>query len=436
MWLAIATLTALSGMPASARAETGQANIQPKGLQAEIPANPQGIDTAQPRLNWVLEPVDTNTTTRGVKTTAYQVLVSTRLELLNQDKGDLWDSEKVPGDALFHAVYAGRPLRSWQACYWKVRAWDQNKHPSRWSAPASWTMGLLSDDDWKNAKWIGMEAVELRPAAGAKATDNHPLAARQVRREFNARGQVRSAKIALCGLGLSELYLNGKKVDDEVLSPALTEYNKRAMYVVHDVTPLLRDGRNAVGVWLGNGRYWAPRHKEPTTTRTFGPPKLRLILRIENSDGTVEEIVSDEAWKITDQGPIRANNEYDGEQYDARMELAGWAAPDYDDATWKPVQILPPPGEKLSARSIAPIRVIEKLRPIAKKNPKDGVYVYDMGQNLVGWCRLRVQGPAGTTVQLRHAETLQPDGMLYMANLRARSLRRSVYAQGRRDRSL
>ena len=146
---------------------------------------------------------------------------------------------------------------------------------------------------------------------------------------------VRSATVAFCGLGLSELYLNGKKVGDEVLSPPLTEYNKRAMYVVYDVTSLLKPGRNAVGVWLGNGRYWAPRLKEPTPTRTFGPPKLRLILRIEYADGTVQEIVTDETWKATDQGPIRANNEYDGEEYDARMELAGWAEPGYNDAAWK-----------------------------------------------------------------------------------------------------
>jgi alpha-L-rhamnosidase len=417
-WLAIAILVVLSSRLASTQADVEQANIQPQRLQCEFRTNPQGIDATQPRLNWVLECADSNPEIRGVKQTAYQVLVSSGSKLLDEGQGDLWDSGKVPGDTMFRAVYAGRPLRSWQPCFWKVRAWDQNGRASNWSAPASWTMGVLSNEDWKDAKWIGLAAVEPRPATGAKPTDYHPLAARQLRREFDAPGQVRSATIALSGLGLSELYLNGKKVGDEVLSPPLTEYNKRAMYVVHDVTPLLRHGRNAVAVWLGNGRYWAPRHKEPTTTRTFGPPKLRLILRIESSDGAVQEIVSDEAWKITDQGPIRANNEYDGEQYDARMELAGWAEPGYHDAAWKPVQILPPPGEKLAAQNIEPIRVIEKRRPIARTNPKDGVYVFDLGQNLVGWCRLRVQGPAGTAVQLRHAETLQPDGMLYMANLR------------------
>jgi alpha-L-rhamnosidase len=216
-------------------------------------------------------------------------------------------------------------------------------------------------------------------------------------------------------LGLSELYLNGKKVGDEVLSPALTDYCKRAMYVVHDVTPLVRQGRNAVGVWLGNGRYWAPRSPEPT--RTFGPPKLRLILRIEYGDHSVQEIVSDQAWKITDQGPIRANDEYDGEEYDARKELAGWAEPGYGDADWKSVDLLPPPEGTLVTQPIAPIRVIETRRPIARTNPQPGVFVFDLGQNLAGWCRLRVAGPAGTIVRLRHAEYLQPDGMLEVRNL-------------------
>ncbi len=417
--ITVASLLGLASLPASAQTETGQTKIQPQRLECEFRASPQGIDATQPRLNWVLDSTAASTDVRGVKATAYQVLVSSAPELLKEDQGDLWDSGKVRSSHPLRAIYAGRPLRSWQAYCWKVRVWDQEGRPSLWSPAASWTMGLLSDHDWKNAKWIGMKAVEPTPAAGEKPSDGHPLAARQLRREFDVRGQIRSATVAFCGLGLSELYINGVKVGDEVLSPPLTEYNKRAIYVVHEVTSLLRDGRNAVGAWLGNGRYWAPRHKVPTSTRTFGPPKLRLILRIENQDGGLRYIVSDESWKVTDQGPIRANNEYDGEQYDARLELTGWAEPGYDDGAWKPVEVLPPPGEKLSARNIAPIRVIEHRRPIAKKNPKEGVYVFDMGQNLVGWCRLRVHGPAGTTVQLRHAETLQPDGMLYVANLRS-----------------
>ena len=222
---------------ASAQADAEQAHFRPQRLQCDLRTNPQGIDATQPRLNWVLERDGSKTEIRGVKPTAYQVLVSSSLKLLIDDKGDLWNSGKVPGDTWFHAVYSGRPLQSWQPCFWKVRAWDQDGRPSSWSAPASWTMGLLSNADWKNAQWIGMNAAESAPAGVAKPMSNHPLAARQLRGEFDARGQVRSATIAFCGLGLSELYINGKKVGDEVLSPPLTDYGKRAMYVVHDIAP-------------------------------------------------------------------------------------------------------------------------------------------------------------------------------------------------------
>ncbi len=148
-------------------------------------------------------------------------------------------------------------------------------------------------------------------------------------------------------------------------------------------------------------------------------PTLRLILRIEYADGTVREIVADEMWKVTDRAPIRANNEYDGEEYDARMELTGWAGAGYNAVAWKSAQILPAPGGALSARRISPIRVTETRRPIARTSPKPGVYVFDLDQNLVGWCRLQGKGPRGTTVRLRHAETLQADGRLYVANLRS-----------------
>ncbi len=411
-------LTLSCVLPTSILAGAERADIQPRQLRCEYRINPRGIDQPQPRLSAVLETLGLQPAIRGVQQTAYQVLVSSSEPMLQANRGDLWDSGQVQSDALFNIVYSGQPLPSWQRCFWKVRVWDQNGRPSNWSEPASWTMGLVKAEDWKDAKWIGIREPERPVPKGAESPESRRLAARHLRREFEVAAAVRSATVAFCGLGLSELYLNGKKVSDEVLSPPLNEYNKRATYVTYDVTSLLKPGRNVVGAWLGNGRYWAPRLKEPTPTRSFGPPTLRLILRIECADGTVREIVSDETWKVTDRGPIRANNEYDGEAYDARLELTGWAEAGYHDAAWKPAEILPAPGGVLSARRMSPIRVTETRRPIARTRPKPGVYVFDFGQNLVGWCRLQVKGPPGTMVRLRHAETLQPDGMLYVANLR------------------
>jgi alpha-L-rhamnosidase len=378
-------------------------------LRCEYQLDPSGIDAVPPRLSWEIRDPR-----RGVQQTAYQVLVASTPEKLAGHEGHLWDSGKTPSNATFDVVYAGRALPSWQRCFWKVRIWDQYGRESPWSKPASWIMGLLTEQDWKAAKWIGLSESKLPDRKDKNRPESWPLAARQLRCEFDLSAPVRSATVAFCGLGFSELYLNGNKVGDEVLSPPLAEYQKRAFYVTHDVTPLLKPGRNAIGAWLGNGRYWAPR----SNAEMFGLPKLRLILRIERADGTVQDVVSDQRWRVTDQGPIRANNEYDGEQYDARMELVGWAEPGYNDAAWKPADLLPAPGGLLSGRRSPPIRVIETRKPMARTCPKPGEYVFDFGQNLVGWCRLRVKGPAGTTVRLRHAETLQSDGTLYTANLR------------------
>jgi alpha-L-rhamnosidase len=244
------------------------------------------------------------------------------------------------------------------------------------------------------------------------------LPARWLRKEFAVDKPIRRATVYFCGLGSSELYLNEAKVGDHVLSPAMTEYPKRSVYVTFDVTNMLRDGKNAMGVVLGNGRFYSPRSGVYALMPHYGYPKLLLHLRVEHTDGSITEIVSDESWKLTADGPILANNEYDGEEYDARKELDGWDEAGYDDSNWRGVQIVSPPGEKIAAQMIHPIRVTQTLKPRSVAETQPGVFIYDMGQNMVGWCRLTVRGPAGAMVKLRHAETLQPDGTLYMANLR------------------
>ena len=171
---------------------------------------------------------------------------------------------------------------------------------------------------------------------------------------------------------------------------------------------------------LGNGRYYAPRGDIPTRTRNFGYPKAMLQLNVEYEDGSrARAWSSDETWKLTTNGPIRANNEYDGEEYDARMEMAGWDRAGFDDSKWEAAQAVGAPAGVHAAQMAEPLRVTETLRPVSVKKLEPGVYIYDMGQNMVGWCRLRVTGPKGTQVTLRHAETLQPDGSLYIANLRS-----------------
>ena len=292
----------------------------------------------------------------------------------------------------------------WKSNQAKVEGWEHPRfNDARW--PAAKALGAFGIGPWGQLKQGGDEARRLP--------------ARYLRREFQIDKKVARATAYVCGLGLFELRLNGAKVGDHVLEPGLTDYDKRCYYVTFDVTDRLRSGGNALGVVLGNGRFWAMRQNVPTRTRSFGTPRLLLQLAIDYTDGSRSLVCSNESWRSTDQGPIQANNEYDGEDYDARLEAAGWDKPGFRAETWSPPQVVDAPAGVLAAQMAEPIRVTETLKPRSVKSPRPGVYVYDMGQNMVGWCRLKVRGAAGTTVQLRHAETLNADGTLYTANLRS-----------------
>ena len=279
-----------------------------------------------------------------------------------------------------------------------------------------WNTHAFDDSKWAAAKIIG--PANTQPWGEPRSAEDRRLPARWLRKEFSVEKKVSRATVYFSGLGSSELYLNGAKVGDAVLSPALAQYDKRAFYVTYDVTRQLRRGGNAIGAVLGGGRFSSDRSKVYAGTVNFGWPKMILHLRLEYSDGSIGEVVSDESWKLTTDGPILTSGEFDGEEYDARKELRGWSKVNYDDAAWQPPRVgFPPPGQ-LSAQMTPPIRVIETLVPVSVKQAKPGVFIYDMGQNMVGWCRLKVRGPAGKTVQMRFAETLNADGTLYMANLR------------------
>ena len=283
-------------------------------------------------------------------------------------------------------------------------------------APDGWERPGYDDAGWAAAQSLGQNGMEpWGPISGS----SRALPARYLRREFTVTGPVRRATVYFSGLGLSELSVNGRKVGAAVLSPALSQYDRRCYYVACDVTPSLRPGHNALGVILGNGRFFAPRLNVPIATRDFGPPRLLLQMDIFYRNGSTAHIVSDGRWKATDAGPVRANNEYDGEDYDARREMPGWDRPGFADAAWSRADTLPAPGGVLSAQTMFPIRVVQTLRPVAITHPAPGVVIFDMGQNMAGWCRLAVSGPAGTQITLRHAERLRADGGLYTDNLRS-----------------
>jgi alpha-L-rhamnosidase len=306
-------------------------------------------------------------------------------------------------------------------------ATDENWLTSAEELPG-WLKLDYEDSTWLPARKLG--PVGMEPWGEVAGPDDRRLPARWLRKEFTVPKKVRRAMAYISGLGLSELYVNGRKVSEDVLSPGLTEYPKRAFYVTRDVTQLLSRGPNAIGVVLGNGRFFAPRSKAPTNTRSFGFPKLLFEMRLEYEDGSTAWVISDKSWKITANGPIRANNEYDGEDYDARLEIPGWNEPGFDDSKWQSAQLVASAGSdsiqngtssavtNLTAQMIEPIRVTKTVKPIGLTQPGPGVYVFDLGQNIAGWCRLHVSGPAGAVVSLRHAETIRPNGTLYVDNLR------------------
>jgi alpha-L-rhamnosidase len=213
-----------------------------EGLRCEYLPNPQGIDAVKPRLSWLLKPAPE---VRGQG--AYRVLVASSAAILQRDQGDLWDSGRVASSQSTWIAYAGKALHSGEQAYWKVRVWSDAGKPSSWSERANWSMGLLQALDWR-AKWIG----ERRPSGTAEGT---PLPFPWLRKTFTIAAKPSRAAIYVNPLGYYELYVNGRKVDDHVLSPAVSDYSKRNLYVTHEIARYLLPGKNVIALWLGRGWY-------------------------------------------------------------------------------------------------------------------------------------------------------------------------------------
>lgn len=283
--------------------------------------------------------------------------------------------------------------------------------------------------EWKNAEWIGF-TEESRPAELAtrpvvflrtpadlstwvpKPSDPKPMQqcafpSPLLRKAFVVEKPVKSAQVAVCGLGLYELYLNGQKVGDRVLDPAQTTYDKRAFYVIHDVTGMLQFDGNAIGLMLGNGFYG--QNIAFGGGLSYGEPRAVLVLTIEYKDGSKNMIVTDSSWKAT-QGPVLFDNVYHGETFDARLELADWSRPSFNDSAWKPVRKMTAPTKNLFEQSLEPMRKIRAIPPVAVLPTANGEWIIDLGQNITGWLQIRVMEASGQKIQMRFAELLMPDG--------------------------
>ena len=377
----------------------------PENLRCEYVQNPIGVYTQHPVFSW-----NNQHEKRGAFQKAYRIGASSSIEKLENEQFDKWDSGKVEGRENAFVMYEGEALESAERVYWRVRVWDNDGNPSEWSEPAFFEMGLLTRGEWKG-RWMsflgGMQGNGII-----------------LRREFSLDKKPVKARANICGIGYYELRLNGEKIGDKLMDPGATDYSKTLLYSIYDVTEQLNEGRNVVGIILGNG--WA------------GSPKAILQLNIDFEDGSREEIVTDwgKGWDVA-RGPITQNSIYDGEDYDAREEKEGWDTVDYDlEKVWQRpwgwilATIVEDPGGELVPEISEPIRVTEKIKPKLDHYLPDGSAIYDVGKNLTGVAAIKVRGEAGGKVIMKFAEVLGEDGDLDSLNLRTARCQDSYTLKG------
>lgn len=368
----------------------------PRQLRCEHQVNPLGLTERRPRFAWQL----------GMPEGRSGHIQGARQIVVMREGKILWDSGKVASSDNVLIPYGGPALRSRQHCRWRVRVWDEHDRESPWSAWATFEMGLLAQADWQ-ADWI------QTPAPG----DACPY----FRSEFRVQGPVARARLYATALGLYECWLNGRKVSDALFTPGWTDYRLRVACQTYDVTAMLREGDNGVGAILAGGWYhgFAALVNDTKGPALYGPaPLLRAQLVLDYADGRTEIIGTGEHWRTTD-GPLLAASIFQGETYDARREMPGWSEPGFDAQAWiAATRGLPPAEPHLEAPLAPPVLRQEELPARALTEPTPGTFIFDLGQNFTGWARLRVQGPAGQTIVMRHGEMLNPDGTLYTENLR------------------
>ncbi|MGH3281811.1 MAG: family 78 glycoside hydrolase catalytic domain, partial [Trebonia sp.] len=384
--------------------------------------NPLGIAPDRVRLSWMLDGAPDGRGT-GRAQRAYQVLVARDGKRPAED-GDLsWDSGRVESADCGDLRYAGETLIRGGRYAWQVRIWDDQGQMSGWSDPATFEVELDSADGWP-ASWIGRGRAgesatppaapgPVDPVAGALAP------APYLRRAFSLDQPAVSARLYVTALGLYEAWVNGHRVGDAYLAPGWTDYGQRVLYQTYDVTGLLTSGENVLGAIIADGWYagFAGFDAKRAGAHYGKAPELLAQLAITFADGATQWIVTDESWQSAT-GAIRHADLLMGEKHDSRLEPAGWDTPGFDAASWAGVSCRDRGAVPLAADPGPPVRVTEEVRPVGSARDAQGRQVVDFGQNLTGWVRITVNGPAGTPVRVRHGEALSPDGSLYTENLR------------------
>lgn len=389
-----------------------------ESLTCNYQTNPIAIDSEQPLLSWIVNAVGFNR-----EQTAWQVLVASQPDLLNEKDADFWNSGKVESAQSAHVKYRGKELNPTQKYWWKVKIWDEKGEVSDWSPVQTFETGLMDENNWGSAKWISLsndtqtsefrfrEYKTARMEEAAMVTSN-PVG--YFRNEIRAEKEIKSARAYICGLGYYELYINGEKTGDHVLDPAPSNYDKQAYYVTYDVTEQLKKGKNALGIIVGNGFYgqsisWK-NDPESEHDLSYGTPAARLLLKLTYSDGTQSDFYTSENW-LNSTGPIVFDNVYGGDTYDARFEINGWNTTGYDDSKWTHAKTVSPAITKISAQEMPPIRRLKELSPQRVfQSPVTGNWIVDFGQNIAGWVQITVNEKAGQRIEIIPTEALTQSG--------------------------
>ena len=391
----IITVIAVSAVFAQVNAAENSTTLV--DLKCEYRSNPTAIDVPRPRLFWKMRDER-----RGARQTAYRVLVASSVDNLAADNGDLWDSGKVESDRSTHVQYDGRPLGSGTTCFWKVRAWDKDGRASAWSKPARWSMGLLAREDWK-ANWIRSPDVA---GDGSDSTKLATVASPWMRKTFELSAKPDRARAYVNVMGYYELYVNGKKIGTDVLSPAVSDYSKRSFYVTSDITPYLRKGRNCLALWLGQG-WHSPGVRGVEKPGPLARAQFDIVV-----DGKNARIVTDETWKTHASCRDLIGkwfwDDYGGERYDARLDDPHWNLAEYDDSLWGRVEVAATPATRTESQSCPPNRVGKPISAVkCDEWGKGQWHVLDFGTNLTGWLRLRMPKlPAGRLVRIHYADMI------------------------------
>lgn len=366
-------------------------------LRCENQVDPLGMDAPTPRFSWKMSSDQEDVVQKNYhlkfSADAAGKKVITQFEQASDQSVD---------------VTTDLTLKAHTRYYWQVQVTDSKGNRSEWSKPAFFETGYLQQN-WK-AQWIDPERTfDLKKS----------LAPVLVRKSFSTSKKLAAARLYITSRGLYLASLNGKPVSSFVFTPGWTSYNNRTQYQVFDISALMQPGENAIGVALAEGWYrgalgWGD-------NRNLYGQKLGLLaeIHLHYTDGSTETIATDGSWKATDKGPVRMSGIYDGEIYDARMEMNGWNAPGFKDDQWWNVALSSNQKQPLAWQQGAFVKRIEELKPVKIFRTPKGEWVADMGQNMVGRMRIRVQGPAGTKIKLEHAEVLDKDGNFYTENLRA-----------------